>query len=411
MPYKRKIIGIGLPVLMAAALVAAPASPKGMSVIGIAAILLSWAATSLHLADEGMGALRWRAPGGKWNLLQPLLLGLGGLALASSLWAVDPSETLMFGLRFLLLTVAVQSVCLAMPRSDAPVEGLGLVGVSIFAVLIFAALGLEHLSGDRIYHGMFGGGEAYGNALSIFVLMFWPLLVRLIEDRRVGVMFLMTATLLFVATGSANHTAQIGLMASIAVFIGFLLMPKVVTIAGAIFAPLFVLAFPFIVRIAAEPASEFLYRTNGTVAMRHRLAIWEFVADRIGEHPWLGWGFESARSIPGGDTLISFYNTAGELRGTGMVLPLHPHNASMQIWLELGVPGALIAAAFIGLLFFRTGSQKASRVHRAAGVAALSAAFVMAHASYGIWQSWWLSTLFLCAASFLWLRRDATTTA
>lgn len=411
MPYKRKIIGIGLPVLMAAALVAAPASPKGMSVVGIAAILLSWAAASLHLADEGMGALRWRMPDGKWNLLQPLLLGLGALALASSLWAIDPSETLTFGLRFLLLTVAVQSVCLAMPRPDAPVEGLGPVGASIFAVLIFAALGLEHFFGDRIYHGLFGGGEAYGNALSIFVLMFWPLLVRLIEDRRVGLMFLMTATLLFVATGSANHTAQIGFMVSIGVFIGFLLMPKAVTIAGAILTPLFVLVFPFVVRIAAEPVSEFLYRTNGTVALRHRLAIWEFVADRIVERPWLGWGFESARSIPGGDTLISFYNTAGELRGTGMVLPLHPHNASMQIWLELGVPGALIAAAFAGLLFFRTGSQEASRVHRAAGFAALSAAFIMAHASYGIWQSWWLSTLFLCAVSFLWLRRDGTTTA
>ncbi|MFC7608386.1 hypothetical protein [Teichococcus aestuarii] len=32
----------------------------------------------------------------------------------------------------------------------------------------------------------------------------------------------------------------------------------------------------------------------------HRVLIWEFVLERIGERPLLGWGGESSRSLPGG---------------------------------------------------------------------------------------------------------------
>ena len=67
----------------------------------------------------------------------------------------------------------------------------------------------------------------------------------------------------------------------------------------------------------------------------HRLLIWSFVGDRIAEHPLAGWGLNSSRAIPGGKDPIE--------PGASW-LPLHPHNAPLQLWLELGVPGAVLLA-------------------------------------------------------------------
>ena len=67
----------------------------------------------------------------------------------------------------------------------------------------------------------------------------------------------------------------------------------------------------------------------------HRLLIWSFVGERIAERPLLGWGLDASRAIPGGKE---------EIRPGLTRLPLHPHNAALQVWLELGMPGALLAA-------------------------------------------------------------------
>ena len=60
----------------------------------------------------------------------------------------------------------------------------------------------------------------------------------------------------------------------------------------------------------------------------HRLWIWSFAGDRIAERPLTGWGLDASRSIPGGKDPI---------RPGETWLPLHPHNASLQLWLELGI--------------------------------------------------------------------------
>ncbi len=77
----------------------------------------------------------------------------------------------------------------------------------------------------------------------------------------------------------------------------------------------------------------------------HRLLIWSFVGDRIAEHPLRGWGLDSSRAIPGGRDPI---------RPDETWLPLHPHNAPLQLWLELGVPGAVLFALLSGLALARS---------------------------------------------------------
>lgn len=121
----------------------------------------------------------------------------------------------------------------------------------------------------------------------------------------------------------------------------------------------------------------------------HRAEIWAFVADRIAEHPVLGWGLNASRAIPGGKDLIQ----------PGIEkLPLHPHNAILQLWLELGAVGASIGAA-VAILVIRAATSAAADTDSRIGMAAAaSAALTVAGTAYGLWQGWWMATLWLIAA-------------
>jgi O-antigen ligase len=119
----------------------------------------------------------------------------------------------------------------------------------------------------------------------------------------------------------------------------------------------------------------------------HRLLIWSFVGDRIAERPLEGWGLDAARAIPGGGEPIRQGQTW---------LPLHPHNAPLQLWLELGVPGAVLGALVVAQLWLALAAACWPRPFAAAAAGSLAAALVASLGTYGIWQEWWLGTLSLC---------------
>jgi O-antigen ligase len=145
----------------------------------------------------------------------------------------------------------------------------------------------------------------------------------------------------------------------------------------------------------------------------HRFLIWNFVAERIAERPILGWGMNSSRVIPGGKTLIPTdiperHLPGGSGEGGNMVeqLPLHPHNAPLQLWLELGAVGAIIGGSFVigALLVCRR--RTAERLDASVATAAVVSAVAISAMSFSIWQSWWLSIMWL-TASFLITARTA----
>jgi O-antigen ligase len=109
-----------------------------------------------------------------------------------------------------------------------------------------------------------------------------------------------------------------------------------------------------------------------------RLGIWGHTADWIAQHPLRGWGLVASRSF-------------------GAPIPLHPHDGSLQLWLELGPLGAaLFAAAW--LLGLRRLAQPTPNL-AAAGAAASAAVYLLFGAvNFGVWQEWWLALGALTAA-------------
>ncbi len=131
----------------------------------------------------------------------------------------------------------------------------------------------------------------------------------------------------------------------------------------------------------------------------HRLLIWSFTGERIAARPVLGWGLDAARAIPGGKD---------EIRPGQSRLPLHPHDWALQVWLELGAPGAMLFALFVGILWLRLGGAPWPRLYAAAAGGSLVAASAVAVAGWGIWQEWWLGTLGLALFATIVMARAAT---
>jgi O-antigen ligase len=133
-------------------------------------------------------------------------------------------------------------------------------------------------------------------------------------------------------------------------------------------------------------------------SLAHRFYIWDFAGKRIAERPLLGWGLDSSRSIPGGKELI---------RTNQERLPLHPHDAALQVWLELGLPGAVLAALLLSWLWLRLAAVTWPRLYAAAAGSSLAAGSTVLSAGWGVWQEWWIATLSLAMFAILAMARAA----
>ena len=146
-----------------------------------------------------------------------------------------------------------------------------------------------------------------------------------------------------------------------------------------------------------------------------RILIWNFVDRNIRERPILGWGLDASRRMPGGKervwvTTCDAPPDAPVPSIDSEILPLHPHDAVLQIWLELGGVGVL--AALFGLVaslwrFYRAHPGRSAAVLTSMAAAGLSVALI----SFGIWQEWWVSVLLLNAAMGIALARLPAATA
>ncbi|MEE2525985.1 O-antigen ligase family protein [Hyphobacterium sp. HN65] len=126
-----------------------------------------------------------------------------------------------------------------------------------------------------------------------------------------------------------------------------------------------------------------------------RIAIWEFAGEQIVQRPWLGWGLDASRSIDSVEVMRGLEH---------QLLPLHPHNAPIQVWLETGAFGSILLAFTLVMLGGRiAGARYLSRLQAAAISWVAMSYFCFIFFSYGAWQEWHMAALAVAIAgtSFL----------
>ncbi|MEO1249362.1 MAG: O-antigen ligase family protein, partial [Pseudomonadota bacterium] len=125
-----------------------------------------------------------------------------------------------------------------------------------------------------------------------------------------------------------------------------------------------------------------------------RLDIWRVVAKLALERPFTGHGPNALRRM---ENIFSPEDVF--MSGAGKTGAFHPHNFALQVWLDLGVAGAI---AFIALILFAFWRMSAlTRPLAAAGCAMLVAIIVVGSLSPGLWQGWWLGAIALAVCQFV----------
>ncbi|MFD0935877.1 hypothetical protein ACFQ12_11890, partial [Methylobacterium trifolii] len=83
----------------------------------------------------------------------------------------------------------------------------------------------------------------------------------------------------------------------------------------------------------------------------------------------------------------------------GLLAVGHPHNSFLQVWAELGIVGAGLAA-LVSMLTLRTLSG-AAPAERATALALIAAGTAIAFVEHNAWAAWWTAGL---GAAITWLR-------
>jgi O-antigen ligase len=379
-------------VLIAAAAAMAPIAvlaPNGLAVL----LALAGAATALcdPQARRFIGVPR---------AVGAIFAALLALALVSCLWAPNAAEALdgiarssAAGLAGLaVLSKALRLDAGGLRRLQSALLGGFIAGLAILLVEMASQVAMQ--PHDSLFVRLFGqpaANEAYLNRPKTVLALLLPAALA-IAWRRMGPLAAASlaafCAVAFVA--GESMAAALALGAAIGGAAAFVVAgPRIVAAILAVC----VLAAPF---ATALPTFDTLaQRRDLTVSIYHRAAIWQFVGARIADKPVLGWGMHASRTMPGGHDKI---NESAEK------IPLHPHNAPLQIWLELGGAGAVLLAALLAFLAFNCNGLP---LRRAVLGATLVTAVAIASLSYGIWQGWWFATLWLVAALAAATQRDS----
>lgn len=363
-----------------------------LAVAPMAAVLQFRALAPLAVIAMAAAALAAPRLPSRPGLVAGLALALMGWGMVSALWAVDPGRSLFEGARMgalvLLAAAAGQALAAGPPRRLAPFLLGGLVLGAVLATL-------DQQSGHWLRALVRGRTEwdvvmGFGLKPAATVLALLLPLTLALPVARVwkGMALVLVLVGIF---GMPAQSAKIGVLVGLAAFVLVRLAGPWAARGIAAVAALSVLLTPLLLG-AVLARSPDVAAMQGSAA--HRVLIWDFAIARIAERPLLGWGMESARAIPGGAEQIATedllrFGLGGQRAWFEVVraqrLPLHTHNASLQIWLELGLVGAVLAAALVLALGWRATSP--------GHAGAFAAAIAIAALSYGVWQGWWLCLL------------------
>jgi O-antigen ligase len=315
-------------------------------------------------------------------MLIGLLLVWGG---ASAIWAIDPLRSLdqaarLAGIFAAGLALAVAAELISAPRRLTAFLIAGcILGIALATVDLATHGALSKPFSDRFYQ------DTWLNQASVtLAILLLPVSAVLVErGRRAG-------GLLFAAVGVATVCALAGTAAKVTLAAGLPIAflcyywRAGAARAAALVSVLLIISAP-LTFARLERVTDLVATADAVkFSAGHRLLIWAFVGDRIAEHPLVGWGLDSSRAIPGGKDPIEAGATW---------LPLHPHNAPLQLWLELGVPGAVLFALLAACAWLALARACWPRLLAAAAGGSLATGFVASFATYGIWQEWWQGTL------------------
>jgi O-antigen ligase len=322
-----------------------------------------------------------------WALL--ILIAFAAWAGVSSFWSDYPGHAQATKLAVLLPLGLVFAAAAGAATTRPLVRAAGAAAFVVLALLLTIEA-IWDLPLNRAANPEIPPGEVVRNvnrAAAVLLALTWTAAAYFLASRRpvAAAAIILASALLALPFGLWANLAAF--LLGLGVFAGAFAAPRLAPKAVALGLAAWALAAPFVTPLVignqrlvdALPES-----------WAQRAGIWNYVCGRILEQPWLGHGLDASRAVT---DRIQVRDV--DMRG----VPLHPHSASLQVWFETGAVGAALAA--LALLAGGWAAARAfadNRPAAAAAAATLASLGVIANVSFGLWQEWWIATMFLAAA-------------
>lgn len=206
-----------------------------------------------------------------------------------------------------------------------------------------------------------------------------------LKDRRVAALSAAIGLALFtyVLIAWDTETGGFAAAAALGAALGAFLFGRWFVKGVGLLQGLLILAAPFIVLAIYDlPVVQNIHWRSANADMR--IEIWAAVSDYALKSPIFGNGIETAKFVR--DWSVEFVDYP-------KLKVWHPHNATLQVWFEFGLVGALsLAAAWIATCFATARLDRPTMISVYAGLMAI---FFAVHAEFSIWSSWRLSLIVL----------------
>ncbi|WP_420405561.1 O-antigen ligase family protein [Nisaea sp.] len=323
---------------------------------------------------------------------RPVLAAFGAVVLLSVAGPLSGGFPLDFArtlpklalLALLLVTVS------AAPEIAIGIATRKLAHLLAFSLCLGALILAVEIQYDAPLYRFFSGKGAevdvapsrFNRGSTALVLLTWPAAGALwLGGRRI---FPAVILLLGLAAALSGESAAAALAAIVALLILplALLLPRVAAAAIFACAALLMLAAPWLFADILTRVPDYITLLPPSFA--ERLEIWNAASLAALDQPLLGHGLGAMRTLEVPEALRESY-------ALFKTPTIHPHNAAVQIWLELGLLGILATLALLWTLLPALAARP--QPARAAALSALAAGLVIASVSYGLWQETWLGII------------------
>ena len=285
-------------------------------------------------------------------------------------------------------------------------------GIFLSFVLVIAVFLIEkHFSGciSLAIRGVFQPYKDHYFALywldrgsALLSLFSWaPIYLLLAHRKRLLALIVYLATLSILLTSDSDSSVLAFLLAGIVFLFSYFANAKLLlAIPVAIIS--YVIVMPIIAKIIDPEYISQIWGNILPMSYIHRIFIWNFAINGAMDSLLIGKGIDASKYLANeGATFIVFKGI------TMSLMPRHPHNNVIQIFLELGLVGLCLLSSYIWQImscFIKI--HKKERIYSSILIAVFINYFVIGMISFNLWQAWWLMVIVYLALILSFVRDE-----
>jgi O-antigen ligase len=233
----------------------------------------------------------------------------------------------------------------------------------------------------------------YNRGLVTLTVLVWPLMALIVASGRLWLAVPPAALLPLAVWSGDSGAAVLALAAGAALFPIAALLPRLAWTVGLAGTLALLAAQPWIGTLSHALFGQAFHQRFESMHSDDRVNIWlSFEAAARAAWPF-GTGFGSSLDLHKASVAALVPPDRVTLLGAS-----HPHNGFLQLWVELGIVGATLAAVIIALVFQAIAGMRPAL--RPFALVCFAVCAIITHVSHGAWQAWWWAAILAAVACF-----------